>query len=526
MLTTLDLPHTSDGLMHIARSAAYLKELEEGQFPVRWAHQFNYGYGTPIFNFFNPLPYMVGAFLLLLGFSLAATLKTGFIVTYILGGIFMLLLARSLFRDKKVAILVTVMFQYVPFRLVEMHTRGDLGSLYSYMTIPLVLYAIIKFVEKMTYPRFFLLAISTALLPFGHNINGFVFFCLSGIFVLFLTLNPRKIILTWTTMGIGLLSISYYLLPALLELKYLNGYIFSKHLFYMHFPEIHKLLLPNITNNPSLRVEEVSVQLGLFNLIAMVGLIVLLIRKKIPKKYIKLSYFLLLLTGITFFLMLPVSKPLWENFKYLRQFQFPWRFLLIPIIITPLAAGIVFENIRYLHNKTAFLLLIAAIILSTVFYWGPYQGYQKIDELYYRNYPKSTNYFAEVNTIWMEKEPQDYPIKRVEVAAGNAEIGNVDIQPEIHTYEIKAFEESTIVDRTYFYPGWKVYVNGNDTLIEFQDPNYRGLITYKIPEGDSSIEVKFTQNKIMTTGNYITLLVLFFLALGWAYYLFKKTFNK
>lgn len=523
IFTNPNLPHTSDGLMHVARSAAYLNEAVGGQFPIRWAHQFNYGYGTPIFNFFNPLPYAFGALLLSIGVNLATTLKIGFVVTHLLSAVFMLLFAKTVFKSYKTAVIVTIMYQYVPFRLVEMHTRGDIGCLYSYMTFPLVLFAINKFVgNKWSYPWFFLLAIATALLPLGHNINGFVFFVLSLLYVLFKTQKVKEIVKTYFAMGIGLLSISYFLLPALLELRYLNGYIFSKHLFYMHFPQIHKLLLPNITNNQSLRVEEVAVQIGLFNVVALAGFAYLFFRKRVKKEYKTISLYLISVSLFTFFIMLPISKPLWENFEYLRQFQFPWRFLSILIFVTSVAFGLLYESVKLLHSKKVYILLVTGIILSTIFYWGPYQGFMKIDENYYRNFPGSTNYFAEVNTIWMEREPQEYPKERVSIAAGSATIKSVSIKPELHNYKVSASNETTIIDRTYFYPGWKVYVNGVDTPIEFQDPNYRGLITFKVPSGENEIRVVFEQNKTMKIGNMITLTSVVAAIFGWILFFYTR----
>ncbi len=518
-----NLPHTSDGLMHVARSAAYLNEAQAGQFPIRWASQFNYGYGTPIFNFFNPLPYAFGAFLLAIGVNLATTLKIGFVVTHLLSAIFILLFARTFFKDARTAFFVAVMYQYVPFRLVEMHTRGDIGCLYSYMTFPLLMYAITIFIRKSNVPNFLLLSLASALLPLGHNINGFVFFCLGFLYILFATRHINKIFLTFAGMIFGLLTISYFLLPALTELRYLNGYIFSKHLFYMHFPEVYKLLLPNITNNPSLRVAEVSVQIGLFNVIALIGLVYFFIKKKITKDRRQMTLYLLLISTLTLLIMLPITKPLWENVEYLRQFQFPWRFLSILIFATPIAGGLVFEKIKiFKKSKISYYTLLFLVVISTIFYWGPYQGFQKIDENYYRNFPGSTNYFAEVNTIWMEKEPQSYPTKRVEIAAGNANVSNIKLLPERHEYSVIANEESTVIDRTYFYPGWKAYVNSKDTPIEFQDANYRGLITFKVPKGKNEVVVLFEQNKIMKVGNTITVLCVLLIIVLLVFYCIKK----
>jgi hypothetical protein len=140
-----------------------------------------------------------------------------------------------------------------------------------------------------------------------------------------------------------------------------------------------------------------------------------------------------------------------------------------------------------------------------VYYWRPLQGYDNYAESFYWNYPITTNYFSEVNTIWMAEEPTSFPEKQIEILSGEANIVDSYRKSTTHKYLIEAKSESTILDRTYFFPGWKVYVNGNDVPIQFQDPAYAGMITFKIPRGVHNIEVKFVQSKLQVLGNYISL---------------------
>src|SRR5258705_9027004 len=67
---TPKLLHTHDGLVHLPRIAAYFKALLDGQIPVRWAADLNYGYGMPLFNFMYQLPYFIASMLVFLGAGL------------------------------------------------------------------------------------------------------------------------------------------------------------------------------------------------------------------------------------------------------------------------------------------------------------------------------------------------------------------------------------------------------------------------------------------------------------------------
>jgi len=61
------------------------KAISEGQFPVRWVSDLGYGYGYPIFNFYNPLPYYFGGMVDLLGLDALLATKAMFVIGFLLG---------------------------------------------------------------------------------------------------------------------------------------------------------------------------------------------------------------------------------------------------------------------------------------------------------------------------------------------------------------------------------------------------------------------------------------------------------
>ena len=62
------------------------------------------------------------------------------------------------------------------------------------------------------------------------------------------------------------------------------------------------------------------------------------------------------------------------------------------------------------------------------------------------------------------------------------------------------------MDNTVYFPGWQVEVDGNKAPIQFQDPNYRGLITFNVPKGMHNIEVIFGESPVRVVSNYLSLL--------------------
>src|SRR3990167_7686733 len=107
---TSQLPHTHDGLVHLARIGAYFKALSDGQIPVRWAGDLNYGYGMPLFNFMYQVPYIISSFFVFFGVGLVSAFKITIALSFILSGIFMFGFSLSFFKDVKKALLVTLFY--------------------------------------------------------------------------------------------------------------------------------------------------------------------------------------------------------------------------------------------------------------------------------------------------------------------------------------------------------------------------------------------------------------------------------
>ena len=75
-----------DGIFHIYRTEEALSMLKLGQFPLRWAGNFDQGFGIPLFTFVYPLPYYLSGILSYLLGSIWS-LKAIIIFFYLLGGV-------------------------------------------------------------------------------------------------------------------------------------------------------------------------------------------------------------------------------------------------------------------------------------------------------------------------------------------------------------------------------------------------------------------------------------------------------
>lgn len=494
-----DLPHTSDGEVQIPRMAAFFKAVKDVHLPVRWAGDLNYGYGMPLFIFIYHTPFYISTVLIGLGVSLVTSFKILLWFSFLLSGIFMFLFSKDFFNDDKKAFFVTLLYQFAPYHLIDILTRGTIGTIYVYSFFPLILYGLKK-------KNLMITACATALMILAHNSMALIFFTIACLFVLFFFDSSSAKVRSYLYLLSGLGLSAFYWLPAIAEHKYTYGDLFMKDLFKLNFPPFQYFFIPNIFNEASLRISEVAVHWGIFHTIAIIAALILLLRwkslKKETKKIIIFSFILII--GSVFF-MNPLSTPIWERVSFLRQFQFPWRLLSVIVFATSLLGSTLFD-LQWMKKPYVFVLSILVIIGATMFYWIPTQGFDKnVKEDFFWNYPLNTTYFGETDVIWSAGPANKYPKDRIEIIEGKATISNFKKSTQQQTFNISAQTKSRIVSHTQYFPGWRVYVDGSKTPIEFQDQNWRGLLTFIVPEGNHSVRIQFEETAIRLIANIISI---------------------
>jgi hypothetical protein len=133
-----------------ARVYEMTKVLKSGQIPPRWVPDLGYGYGYPLFEFYGPLPYVVGAVGELLGMPLVPATNTMLFVGMALGFITSLMLGVYLFGWLGGLVCATL-YQYAPYHAIQLYVRGAVGEMYAYGFLPLVVFGIWKIAREKTH---------------------------------------------------------------------------------------------------------------------------------------------------------------------------------------------------------------------------------------------------------------------------------------------------------------------------------------------------------------------------------------
>ena len=281
-----------------------------------------------------------------------------------------------------------------------------------------------------------------------------------------------------------------------------------KDMYLSHFAPIQNFFIPNFTNSARLQTGGITVYLGLIQSILLISFFLSFIGLKDQRfqSFIN-NIFSLILIMYELFFMQPISSPIWERVKTLRMFQFPWRLLSIVGLGTALLGAII-----VFKNKKLNLIIISCFsvvsVISTIVFWNPPLGYDKIIESDYWNYPLNTTYFGETDLIWSDGPASSYPIAPFEIIEGEGEITNPYKKASNTHLPINAQTPVRMIDNTQYFPGWRVFVDSVKTPIEFQDQNHRGRITFNVPEGLHKVEVIFGNSPIRTIGNTASILTL------------------
>lgn len=520
MFLTSSMPHTHDGPVHLARIASYYKELSYGQIPPRWASELNFGVGMPLFNFMYHLPYLIASIPLFFSFGLVASFKISLLISFLLSGVGMFLLSKKLFGDIPRAYLVTILYQFAPFHLVELVVRGSIGEAYTYSFLPFVLYGIVLVSENPKPLYLLTTSIATSFLVLSHNAISLVSFGVAFLFAILFTPKAKNRLVTLLPLVIGLGLTTFYWLPAMLERKYTYGDLFMKDMYLSHFAPIQNFFIPNFTNAVHLQTGGITVYLGLIQSMLLVYSLYLLFVKKIKDSNVRsIVLFSLILIMVSFFFMQPISSPIWEQVKTLRMFQFPWRLLSIVGLGTALLGGVIaYRNKKF--NLIIVSVLCVISVLTTIVFWNPPLGYDKITETDYWNYPLNTTYFGETDLIWSDGPASSYPIAPFEIIEGKGEITNPYKKSIKHSFTINAQTPVRVIDNTQYFPGWRVFVDTVKTPIEFQDQNHRGRITFAVSQGIHNVQIAFGNSPIRTIGNIISIFTLLFSTI--AYMIFQR----
>lgn len=515
-----------DGYTHTARIAQYAIALRDGQFPPRWAGTLNSGFGSPIFVFSYPLPYILGSTLHFLGFSLTDSFKILIAGSFLLSGLVMFYFLKEFF-DVKSAFMGSIFYLLAPYRFLNIYVRGSLSESIAFAAIPLVFFTLVK-IWKTNKPAWKIIGtIALSLLLLAQNLVAAMFLPLiiGFIAVLFLTARSwsflKHIFITFL-LGFGIAAFAYT--PVFFEKKYLR---FAELITYYqsHFVSLFQLIrspwgygfsLPGTIH------DEMSFQIGLIHLLLFFFGILIFIYRLLRKKWDlpnSLFIYSMLFFVVAVILMIDteVTKYIWQTVPFLKTIDLPWRFLGITVFTLSIVAAYVISNIRSTILLMTFLLLVIYANRNHI----------RVNQyLYYPNeefmlYKGTATWLNEYTPIWRNSTSFAEFEGRVDILTGDIEILEEFVSKSNHfKVVINAKTDGIVRLNIFYFPGWSVFLDnkqvtqgsgyyvttGQDVTIGNEDGS--GLISVPVVAGIHTVEVVLRESLIRYVGDGISVISL------------------
>ncbi len=521
--------------------------LLDGQIPCRWTPNLGFGYGYPLFNFYPPLPYIVGQMFRVLGFSFMNTAKIIASIQFILAPITMFILASSLFGNIG-GFISAIIFAYTPYHALNIYVRGAYNEAWAAVFFPLILYFTKKIIEKNQFKHIIGLSLSFSFLLLSHNPMAFTFTPIVLVWALYFLFKRFKLNLSKYFISIksfiisAALSISlsaFFTLPVLSETKYVQvETMFVNYFSYLaHYVSLSQLFISNYWGDgPSVfgvKDDGMSFMIGYLQWIIPLLIFLYFIykyfkTKKIDNRLILPS--LLFLFGLLFsFLTHNKSTFIWNQLSILQKIQFPWRLLNHITFLFSLAAGALIFIIKDLFKQKKYHTHIAVTLSILLFFinysyfkpkvFGPLTDKEKFSGLAWTNQITSGiyDYLPKTATRAAPQIAADFIDK---VDGSDYELFGQKKGTDWKFFNITLTSNARVYISQLAFPGFKTIVNGQEIAHEIEPE--LGRIVLNLSPGTHQVYVKLHNTPVRTISNYISL----FAWIGVGIYLLKPLWKK
>ena len=534
--------HSSE--MDYYRQLSFDQCIRAGILFPRWMPDTYFGYGSPLFHFYGPLPYYITEGFMLLGLGAVTALKATLIATLVLSGLFMYLLCRD-FVGPLSAFLAGFAYMIAPYHLVDMLVRHAFGEHVAFAFVPLAAWGLTGMITGRRSVRFPVAALALAALILTHNITAMLGFAALGLWWMLLAIRSRQVgPIAWGAGAVvcGLLIASFFWVPVMAEkdLTYADESLTGGYfVYYDHFVYPSQLLRPSWGfggSRKGIEGDNMSYQVGiphlLFVLAAMLFFILGFDRNAHAAWLV--GYGLLLFAG-ALFMTLPTSAFIYRLWPYLAYVQFPWRFLLFVAFASSILA-VCLEPLAVATGKPwALPLVIGVAGLLMVGFYGSYtqpkfmihsekdQKFRSARVDLMVKLEKSENYqhiweLGGIDTMRRSgmtgTSRDDYLPRTVDrgqkpnaladrqatwKGQGPARVSWRNDGPVDLVANVEAEQSGQVEFARFFFPGWAAFVDG-DKVPALPTPQ-TGTIRVEVPAGKSTVELRFlTTPRRLATG--------------------------
>ncbi|MBI4786880.1 MAG: hypothetical protein HY782_07540 [Chloroflexi bacterium] len=521
---------------HIYRAVVYSDAHADGWLYPRWAQPINAGLGGPFFSLYPPLAYSLMDAFHLTGISIPMSWRVLVALGLVAGSAGMFGLALALVKRADIALAGAAVFIYSGYLLRDLFERGAPSGI-ALALFPMMLWLLIRFVERPSGLRLLLAALCLAAIILIHSQTAFLLAPLAGLVILFLWLRGgiKDAAQALVPLFGGVLLAAFYMLPFPIQVKNVQ-FDNALQIDYAN-PVLNPFRLQDILALPQ------NLDIGLGNnrmgespdgllhalaLVLGIAVVAMLVRKKQTAAALLIAG-LVLFGFAVLWMQLDAATPVWSALPGLSVFLFRWKLLGIlgissaiivcyalkqlPERFTGIAAGalivvyvtmhlnLLYPQLFYHYAEFAPSPTIADVHKSAIQHRA--FGLSSFDEFL------PITRAAPLNAAELQKVTAS-PIENIPAGARLVEqrqrTGLLELTIESPVPFVAALH-------TLYYPGWVGYVDDQAQALTPQDTT--GYTLINVPAGTRRIVLKYEGTLVQHIGEAITV-VTFVVLLGLA----------
>jgi hypothetical protein len=477
----------------VQRVIEYKASLQNGEIPARWSDNLLYGYGYPLFIFYSPLVYAVGATVSMTGVSALLSVKLLTVIFVIGGPLGIYLWLKQITKNSLGAFIGALVYSYAPYRATDLYIRGALAEFAALSLLPWILLFLWKMARERSLPAAVFAGVSMGALVTTHHITSLLFGMFYLPYLVFVFRSTRSsfkhfLFHSGVSVVVALGISCWYWAPLIIESPYINTA--SLYAFPLNF---FLLTIQGLWHSPwgyggVLEQDPMSLQLGK-TLFLIIGAVTLLIPLWIRRKSYSLLYWILVF-HLFAFLELQQSVVIWDSIPLLHVLRIPWRIHLLLITIgSYIAARAAIELLSLVPTVKqremlgmAYMACLTVMMVTQLPFFYP--------KMFYRTAysHETTTWDDEYLPVWVKQKPAG-PLSEVRVLSGDATVINHSLGYLNKIVAVEARSETTVEFPTLWYPGWSARLDHRSVAIGVKRDD--GTVTVSVPPGTHTVQLRF-----------------------------------
>jgi hypothetical protein len=460
-------------------------QLWHGDLYPRWLADMYMGNGSPVFFYYPPLTFYITSLFTFLS-PLAPFEYYPMVVSALFGvfvsGITFYCWMKEETGNKQAALMGSLLYMAAPAHVAHSFYFTMLFStVWVYAWLPLLLWSGKRMVVPGESRDVALFALALCLLIMTNTPETLIW---GPIAVAYAAFHMRRDaffaqggrIASGVLLGFGLSAI--FLLPAI---SYLHYTIVKRH-----WTEPS-----GDYNNFFLRFDTIGTLDGVYYYVWIVMLALLATYwLKTPRKSQEFLFFTCL-CGAGLFMILPISKFIWDSMNIMKMLQYPLRFFIVPSLALTCLACTSWPRLPRLAYG---LIVLYVGVTFTTAVW-PREPAADFAEPYQLNIEQHANYMTSYDLIERYYTPEgladvkahDHPI---EIISGDAVTEVKQWFPRHIVFSYHTKEQTILRIHQFYFPGFKAF--SGDTSVRIGREGKTGQIMLDIPEGSGEIHLDLT----------------------------------